>query len=137
MAIPYRWHQMGYNGDDFFEPPKQPKKEEKYEELTIFDMVKMCEAYISNDWSDKHKKGSELARYPKNIADVKRDLVTIEETITKAKSNVTMIDQRMVELKSISSKTAKQMALLDELIELRILINKGKNTAIKEKKRLE
>ena len=58
----------------------------------MFDVEKKCEAYMSNDWSDKHKKGSKLARYPKIIADVKRDLVTIEEKITEAKSNVTMID---------------------------------------------
>ena len=43
----------------------------------------------------------------------------------------------MVGLKSISSKTVKEMALLDELIELRVLINKEKNASIIETKRLE
>ena len=136
VDIPYRWHQTSYNGGEFFEAPKQPKKEENYQEITMFEVVRKCEAYIMNKWSDKHKKGSELARYPKIIADVKRDLVSIEEKITEAKSNVTMTDRRILVLKRNSSKTAKEMDLLDELIELRVMLNKEKNRSINEKKRL-
>ena len=92
VTIPYRWTAIGYNGGEHFEAPEQPKKEENYKELTMFDVEKKCEAYMSTKWSDKHRKGSELARYPKMIADVKRDLVVIEEKITEAKSNLSMID---------------------------------------------
>ena len=43
----------------------------------MFEVVKMCEVYMLTDWTDEHKKGSEIARYPKIIADVKSDLVAI------------------------------------------------------------
>ena len=73
---------------------------------------------MSTKWSDKHKKESELARYPIIIADVKRDLVAIKEKIAKAKSNVSMIDQRMLVMKSNNSKTVEEGQVLNELIRL-------------------
>ena len=130
VAIPYRWNAIGYTGGDYFKAPKRPKKEEKYVELTMFDVIRQCEKYIESDWSDKHKPGSESAKYPKIIADVKRDLVAVEEEITNAKSNITVIDRRRMVLQSTSSKTVKEMADLNELIKLRMLLNQDKNTAI-------
>ena len=46
-------------------------------------------------------------------------------------------DRRIMVLKRNSSKEEKDMALLDEMIELRVMLNKDKNTLIKEQKRLE
>ena len=103
----------------------------------MFEVVKKCEAYILTNWRDKHKKESELARYPKIIADVKSDLVAIENKITEAKSNVTVTDRRIMVLKRNSSVEVTDMVVPDEMIELRVMLKKKKNTLIKEKKRLE
>lgn len=103
----------------------------------MFEGVKKYGAYMLTDWSDKHKKRSELARYPKIIADFKSDLVAIENKITEPKSNVTVTDQRIIVLKHNRSKEAKDMALLDEMIELKVMLNKDNKILIKEQKQLE
>ena len=58
---------------------KKVKREEKYEGISMFEVVKMCEEYMTTAWKYKHKKGSDVARYPKIIADFKSDLIVIEK----------------------------------------------------------
>ena len=136
VAIPYRWHAVGYHSGEWFEAPKTPKPQEKYKEICMFKVVEMFKEYMTTKWKDKHKTGMGDVRYPKILADVKSDLVEIEGEIADNLKDIATVDRHRAVMMKSSNHTEKEMKALDEVLQLRLVLNKVLVSNRQGKKRL-
>ena len=96
VAVPYKWNAVDYVCDNRFKP-REAKKGEKYKELSMLDVVELCEAFIIHP-KKRHNnlKGDEKSvKYSPNIVKARSDLVTALEKVKKMTADVLAVDRHI------------------------------------------
>jgi hypothetical protein len=100
VAIPYKWNAVDYVCNNRFKP-REAKKGEKYKEMTMLDVVELCEAFIIHP-KKRHNnlKGDEKSvKYSPNIVKARNDLVKALEKVKKMTADVLAVDRHIEDSK--------------------------------------
>ena len=127
VPIPYRWNAVDYSCTNMCKEPRKAKKGEHYIEMTMIQVVDLCEAFIRHPRTREHKKFSgdeKYVKYSPIIVKSKSELVAAELQVKKTTADVLSVDRAAKEAEGGDPNYLKK---------IRLLACKGKRKLVKLK----
>jgi hypothetical protein len=113
VQIPYKWNPVDYACSNMYEARK-PKKGENYTEITMIQVVELCEEFIRHPkprYIDL-KGDNKRVKYSPNIVKTRSDLISAELQVKKMTADVLAVDRAIKEAKEGDPKYLKKVRML-------------------------